>query len=374
MTGTPDLLHSDVEDDLRSAVRELLADHCRPQEVLAGLESPGGQDARLYRRLAELGLAGLGIPEACGGQGGSARELAVVMEELGRAVAPVPFLGSVTVAAVLAACGAAGPLERIAAGEVAAAPVVPLTTAPGTAFPQAVRVAPDGTLSGRVTSVAGVTADGLLLVPAAGPGGAELLVVAAGAAGVRVEPVVSLDLTRPVADVVFEGAAGERVAGPGTAADALAAGLLTAAGLLASEQLGLAEWCLTTTVEYLRQRRQFGRIVGSFQAVKHRLADLWQEVVTARAVARAAADALASGSPDAATAVAVAQAYCSGVAVHAAEECVQLHGGIGMTWEHPAHLYLKRAKADELALGTPARHRRSLAALVELPPPDGESP
>ncbi len=108
-------------------------------------------------------------------------------------------------------------------------------------------------------------------------------------------------------------------------------------------------------------------MVGSFQAIKHRLADLWLEVVSARAAARAAADALATGSPDAAVAVSVAQAYCADVAVHAAEECVQLHGGIGMTWEHPAHLYLKRAKADQLALGTAGHHRALLAELVDLP-------
>ena len=120
-------------------------------------------------------------------------------------------------------------------------------------------------------------------------------------------------------------------------------------------------------MRYLGERHQFGRVVGSFQAIKHRLADLWLEVVSARAAARNAADALASGADDAAIAVAVAQAYCAPVAVHAAEEAVQLHAGIGMTWEHPAHLYLKRAKADEIALGTPGRHRAALAALVDLP-------
>lgn len=130
----------------------------------------------------------------------------------------------------------------------------------------------------------------------------------------------------------------------------------------------MAQWCLDETVRYLGERHQFGRVVGSFQSLKHRLADLWLEVVSARAAARNAADALASGAADAALAVAVAQAYCGPMAVRAAEEAVQLHGGIGMTWEHPAHLYLKRAKADEIALGTPGRHRATLAGLVGLPP------
>jgi alkylation response protein AidB-like acyl-CoA dehydrogenase len=179
---------------------------------------------------------------------------------------------------------------------------------------------------------------------------------------------VSLDLTRPVADIELFAATARPLAGPTSAALALNRALLTGAGLLASEQLGVAQWCLDETVRYLGERHQFGRVVGSFQAIKHRLADLWLEVVSARAAARNAADALATNTPDAPIAVAVAQAYCSSVAVHAAEEAVQLHAGIGMTWEHPAHLYLKRAKADEIALGTPGRHRAALAGLVDLPP------
>ncbi|HSE56263.1 MAG TPA: acyl-CoA dehydrogenase family protein, partial [Nocardioidaceae bacterium] len=118
---------------------------------------------------------------------------------------------------------------------------------------------------------------------------------------------------------------------------------------------------------YLKERRQFGRVVGGFQALKHRLADLYTLVEQARAAARYAAATAAEGDPDAQIAASVAQAYCSDVAVRAAEECVQLHGGIGMTWEHPAHLYLKRAKADQIALGTPGAHRARLGELVDLP-------
>jgi alkylation response protein AidB-like acyl-CoA dehydrogenase len=228
-----------------------------------------------------------------------------------------------------------------------------------------------------------------------------LLAVEASAPGVEITPVTSLDLTRPIATVTLSsaparvvavftdpadvgdaavvgradagvGSAGVGSAGVGTAgvggagvADALA----FASGLLASEQLGVAEWCLAGTVAYVKERTQFARPIGSFQAVKHRLADLWLEIVGARAAARNAADRLAHDGSAAVT-VAVAQAHCASVAVHAAEECVQLHGGIGMTWEHPAHLYLKRAKASEIALGSPGAHREALAALVELPPPD----
>ena len=140
----------------------------------------------------------------------------------------------------------------------------------------------------------------------------------------------------------------------------------------ASEQFGIAQWCFDTTLAYAKQRKQFGRAIGSYQALKHRLADFWIDVNAAAATARYAADTCASRDGDATIGAAVAQAYCSGVAVRAAEECVQLHGGIGITWEYPAHLYLKRAKSDQLAFGTAYRHRARLAELVDLPVSRGE--
>jgi alkylation response protein AidB-like acyl-CoA dehydrogenase len=129
----------------------------------------------------------------------------------------------------------------------------------------------------------------------------------------------------------------------------------------------VAQWCFDTTLAYTKQRKQFGRAIGSYQAIKHRLTDWWLEVGSATAAARYAADTAARGDQDAPIAAYVAQSYCSGTAVRAAEECVQLHGGIGMTWEYPAHLFLKRAKSDQLALGTAYRHRSRLAELVDLP-------
>jgi alkylation response protein AidB-like acyl-CoA dehydrogenase len=218
-----------------------------------------------------------------------------------------------------------------------------------------------GLLTGVLTSVADAAAADVLLVLA----DTGLYAVPAAVAE-RTAPV-PLDLTRPLATVTLDAAPGTRLADPATARAAVAGALLSGAGLLASEQLGIAEWCLAETVAYLRTRHQFNRPVGSYQALKHRLAQLWLDVAHARAAARAAADALAAGSADAPLTVAVAQAYCSGVAVRAAEECVQLHGGIGMTWEHPAHLYLKRAKADSLTLGTAAHHRGLVADFAELP-------
>ncbi|MQY09097.1 acyl-CoA dehydrogenase family protein [Actinomadura macrotermitis] len=344
-----DLLYSEIEDDLRAGVRALLDDKCPWTGVLAGTEKDQPFDAALWGALTGMGVTALPVPEEDGGAGASWRETAVVMEELGRAVAPVPFLGSAVLAtAALLACGA-----RVDGLAVLA---VPLSTAPG-AFAPSVR-AEDGALTGEVTSVEGGLAAQVLLVPA-GDG-----LYAVDAADAVRTPVTSLDMTRRLADVAFTAAPARRIGDASAVEAALAAG----AAMLASEQLGLAERCLETTIAYLKTRYQFGRPVGSYQALKHRLADLWAAVTQARAVARYAAACLADSDPDTPVAIAVAQAHCSAVAVRAAEECVQMHGGIGFTWEHPAHLYLKRAKAGALALGTPDRHRAALARLAGLPP------
>ncbi|MFI6206084.1 acyl-CoA dehydrogenase family protein [Streptomyces sp. NPDC051041] len=355
-----DLLYSEEEEALRAAVRDLLTDHCDAPSVLARAESGAPHDPAAWKALTDgMGLAGLLVPEARGGQGATHREAAVVLEELGRAVAPVPYLTSAVVATeALLVCAADDLLAELASGRTVGALAVGLHTAPGAAVRTA-RVA-DGALHGELTGVADAAVAGLLLVPADDGG---LYAVRAGDAAVT--PQVSLDLTRPVATVVLDGAPGRRI---GDAGPAVRRALRAGAGLLASEQLGLAEWALTQTVSYLKERRQFNRPVGGFQALKHRLAQLWLEVVHLRAAARNAADALATGE-DTDVAVAVAQAYAAPVAVRAAEEALQLHGGIGMTWEHPVHLYLKRAKADSIAYGTAGAQRAALAALVDLRAP-----
>ncbi len=363
------LLYSDVEDQLRASVRDLLADRARPDAILARCETDKPYDLDLWRTLTgELGAGALHVPEELGGQGASTREVAVVMEELGRSVAPVPFLGSAVLATTaLLGCEPTDAvrelLDELGSGRVVGALAVSLGATPGSSFPSTVEADGD-TLRGRVRSIGDALPADVLIVPAVGAAGPRLHAVPVGQDGVSVTPVVSLDLTRPVADVSFDAVSSTVL--PGTAESALDGALWTAAGLLASEQVGIAEWCLTTTVAYLKERHQFGRPVGSFQALKHRLADLWQEIALARAAARAAADTPGT-SDEARLAASIANSLCSNVAVHAAEECVQLHGGIGMTWEHPAHLYLKRAKADQLALGTPGRHRRLLAPLANLP-------
>ena len=155
--------------------------------------------------------------------------------------------------------------------------------------------------------------------------------------------------------------------GAADGADAIRGALCLGAALLASEQVGIAEWCLAETLDHLRSRRQFGRTIGSYQALKHRVADLYIDIESASAAARHAAACWAEQTGDAQVATAIAASFCSDVAVRAAEAAVQLHGGMGMTWEHPTHLYLKRAKAAQIGLGRPDRHRARLAQLVDLP-------
>ncbi|MDN0200208.1 acyl-CoA dehydrogenase family protein [Streptomyces sp. S.PNR 29] len=360
MSTQPDLLYSEEEEALRAAVRDLLADHCDAPGVIARTESGTPHDLQAWKALTDgMGLAGLLVPEAQGGQGATHREAAVVLEELGRAVAPVPYLTSAVVATeALLACDADDLLAELASGRTIGALAVALNVAPGGAYPLVRHE--NGALHGELTGIADAVVADVLLVPADDGG-----LYAVRADAVTVTEQVSLDLTRPVAKVVLDGAPGRLL---GDAETAVPRALRAGAGLLASEQLGVADWALTETVRYLKERKQFNRPVGGFQALKHRLAQLWLEVVNLRAAARNAADALATGE-DADVAVAVAQAYAASVAVHAAEEALQLHGGIGMTWEHPAHLYLKRAKADSIAYGTAGAHREALAGLVDLQAP-----
>ncbi|KRE35883.1 acyl-CoA dehydrogenase [Janibacter sp. Soil728] len=370
-----DLLYTDVEESLRSSVRSTLQrslDEGLPARLY---DEPDTDVSALWQALAgQLGLAGLLVPESLGGVGAGAREAAVVLEELGRAVAPVPFLTSAVIATTaLLQAGDEQHLPTLASGERTAVLVLPWTARRGAW----------SAVSGSAEPVAGALGADLFLVPTTGEGGGTSL-RAYGRDEVELEPIVSLDMTRPLARVTVTGQGDEIASGAGAEA-AVDAALAAGAALLASEQLGLAQWCLETTVEYAKTRVQFARPIGSFQAIKHRLADLYLLLVSAQAAARQAAGTLADGdlrgahaargthsvAPQGAAeqqiAQAVAQAFCSDAAVRAAEEALQLHGGIGMTWEAPVHTRLKRAKADQLALGTPDRHRSDLAVLVDLP-------
>jgi len=374
-----DLLYGETETELRSAVRGLLEDRAGWRDVLARTETGHTYDDKLWHTLAaEVGCAGLLIPESLGGAGASFREVAVVAEELGRFVAPVPFLGSAVLATTaLWASGDTTLLPDLASGAVTAALAIPF--AAGTRHRPVPTVRLDVPrpgdergeyrLTGTISGVADALPADVLLVPADSVPYA-LYAVRVSEPGVGKRPLVSLDMTRQLCEVRLDQARGTQVAVGQAAEQAVAAALLAGAGILASEQLGLAERCLDETVAYVKERHQFARPIGGFQAIKHRLADLWVAVTQARAAARYAAGWLAAGfGPETTLAVALAKATCSDTALKAAQEMIQLHGGIGFTWEHPAHLYLKRAKADSLALGTADAHRASLDVLADLPAP-----
>jgi alkylation response protein AidB-like acyl-CoA dehydrogenase len=384
-TRLPDLTYSEAETELRAAVRSVVTDLADWPAVLARTETDQTYDTGLWRTLAaEIGCAGLLVPESRGGAGASYREAAVVAEELGRAVAPVPYLGSAVLATAAllsvldsgaATAELAGELlAGLAGGTTTAALAVPFATMPGGRPAPSVAVgqaragddAASYRLSGSVAGLADALPADLLLVPADGvPYG--LYLVSAADAGVTLAPVVSLDMTRQLADLTLTDAPARRIAGGVAAERAVEAALQAGAAMLAAELLGLAERSLEITLAYVKQRYQFARPVGSFQALKHRLADLWVAITQARAASRYAAACLAAGDPDAPVAVALAKAACSDTAMQAGQEMVQMHGGIGFTWEHPAHLYLKRAKSGSIGLGTADRHRGTLAGLVNLP-------
>ncbi|MGN6250794.1 MAG: acyl-CoA dehydrogenase family protein [Marmoricola sp.] len=371
MTDTVDLLPTEVEADLRGTVRDLLADRLDARGIGALNALYDGDRAvvaPLWRALAvDVGLAGLLVPEDEGGAGASAREAAAVLEELGRAVAPVPFLTSAVLATTVLLGSGAPLLAELASGERTAALVVPWSTAPHAAIPTV-------SAGDVVTSVAGALEADVLLVPVAA--GDRIALHAVPAEEAELAPVTSLDMTRQLADVRI-GSLGEVLIDD--AEGAIRRGLTATVALLASEQVGVARWCLEETTAYLKVRTQFGRVLGGFQALKHRLADLYAEVESGSAAAAYAAAVLADAladvlandgvrdqQSDLPVATALAASYCGDLAVRASEEALQLHGGIGMTWEHPTHLRLKRAKSDQIALGTPGAHRAHLAGLVDL--------
>ncbi|MEU0567890.1 acyl-CoA dehydrogenase family protein [Nonomuraea sp. NPDC005983] len=339
------LVLSQEQRQLREAVRAFLSAASPPGEVRRAMESPDGYDRDVYARLnGELGLSGLIVPEQYGGAGAGFAELAVVLEETGAALLPGPFLAGVFA-------------------------VITLTQAPDEKLLPALA-------EGRLTAtlVEGVSRDGEVLNGTAGQVlnglDADVLLVDTGDALVAVdaeaatrEPRLTLDLTRRQARVVLDAARG-RVLSTDTAALARARDLRAVA--LAAEQLGVLRAALDSVVGYAKIRVAFGRFIGSYQGVKHRLADMHCKLEQAESIVRFAAWAADESPADLPEAAALAQAYVGRACFEVARDHLLLHGGVGFTWEHDAHLYYKRAKADEVLLGPPRAHRARLADLLEL--------
>jgi alkylation response protein AidB-like acyl-CoA dehydrogenase len=344
---------------LREAVAAFARRYATPEQVRATMASPAGYEQATWTRLAgDLGLTALAVPERHGGMGAGPAEVAVAIEELGRALLPSPYLSTAVAALVLAGSAGACPdaAERYLPGLADGSTIAALALRGDITVHRRTRAA--DTITGIARNVVDGSAADLLLVRA----GDRMLAVAA--ADAVIEPVETLDQTRRQAVVRFDGAPA-MAAGPSDHALALYR------VVSAAECVAAAEHSLSTTVEYLRTRRQFGRPIGSFQALKHRCADLAVAVVAARATAGAAVGTAATDPADSsglAVQAPLAALYCSRTFVDVTAEMIQLHGGIGFTWEHEAHLYFKRAKSTQLLLGPVSELRAQIGQKAGLLP------
>lgn len=346
---------------MADSVRRLLADLCTEADIRRAMESEAGYDAALWTALVELGVAGLVIDPAHDGLGGGPVELEAIMEEVGAALLPAPLFAVTMAAALIAACGDAAASDRLlpglARGRIA---TVALTGEAGTWTPEGVALAAHAHgerwfLDGTASYVLHGAAADLVLAVARIEGGFAVFEVAPDAPGLAVERLQSFDRTLRLAKMDFRHVPATRLGQAGW--EAVEAMLRLALVALAGEQAGGARRVLEMTVQYAKTRIQFGRAIGSFQAIKHMAADLLLESESATSAARAAAEALASGAPDAAEAVHLAAFACADAYAKTAADAIQMHGGIAFTWAHPAHLYLRRARADLHLLGAPAYHR-----------------
>lgn len=364
---------TDEQSELRKAVRKFSADNFDEQTVRRLMESDPTFDAKAWARLgAELGVLGLSVPETDGGVGGSLVDQAVAVEELGATLACGPLFGTVYLAIPALVAASSGSVRDALLGELVegrrtAAFAVVDSAGAFDAAAVTVTAASSGdgySLTGTVPRVVdGVAADDLL-VAATGPDGVGLFVVDATGTGVDRTALATIDLTRPMATIEFSSAPAQLVAGPDEAERVIAHALQVGSALLAVEQVGAAQHMLDLAVDYAKTRWQFGRPIASFQAVKHRLADMMVDLEHARSTAYHAVWALADGSDDPALAASIAQATCSAALSKIAADAIQVHGGIGFTWEHQAHLYFKRATTDAALLGTAEQHRSRVADLV----------
>jgi alkylation response protein AidB-like acyl-CoA dehydrogenase len=365
------------QEELRASVRRFLADRAPMSRVRELMETADGIDRAVWDQAgSQLGLMGLAIPEEYGGAGFSFAEQAIVLEELGAALYTGPYLASAVLAATaLLASQDEGArrdlLPGIASGETIA--TLAFTEDEGSWDPGSARLTArkdgqDWRLDGHKSFVPDGHAAGLILVVATTDAGLSLFAVEAGTAtaGLTRASLPTLDQTRKLARLEFAGVSARLIGAPGDATAILDRTLDVAAIALAAEQLGGAQRSLDMTVDYAKVRHQFGRPIGSFQAIKHRCADLLLEVESLRSAVQYAAAAVAEGSPEVPVLAPMLKAYASETYFHVAAESIQMHGGIGFTWEHDAHLYFKRAKASELFLGDASYHRERLATRIGL--------
>jgi alkylation response protein AidB-like acyl-CoA dehydrogenase len=366
---------SEEQEELRRSVRRFLEDKSPTTEVRRLMETTEGYDPAVWEQMGrQLGLQGLAIPEEYGGSGYGYVELTVILEEMGRALLAAPYFSTVALAAnaLLASGDDAAKKEflpGIASGETIA--TVAITEDSGrwdeAGITLAASKAGDGwTLEGTKSFVLDGHTASLILVAARAGDGVSLFAVEGGASGLTRTPLSTMDQTRKQARLEFAGVPGRLVGSEGDGSRVLAKTLDLAAIALAAEQVGGAQKCLEMAVQYAKDRVQFGRPIGSFQAIKHKCADMLLEVESAKSAAYYAGWAASEDNDEVPVVASLAKAYCSDAYFHAAAENIQIHGGIGFTWEHDAHLYFKRAKSSELLFGDPAYHRELLAQRIGL--------
>jgi alkylation response protein AidB-like acyl-CoA dehydrogenase len=366
---------SDEQEELRRSVRRFLAEKSPETEVRRLMETEQGYDPAVWAQMAnQLGLQSLTIPEAYGGSGFSYVELAIVLEEMGAVLLCAPYFSTVCLAAnALMTSGdesaMAYLLPGLASGETIG--TLALTEDSGRWDVDGVTMAAtqrDGgwVLDGHKSYVIDGHIADLIVVVARTPSGLSLFGVKGDADGLTRTVLATMDLTRKQARLAFDGVPAWLIGVEGGAEAGLSKTLDLAAVALAAEQVGGAQRCLDMAVEYAKVRIQFGRPIGSFQAIKHKCADMLVEVESARSAAYYAAWAAADSSDELPVVASLCKSYCSEAYFHASAENIQIHGGIGFTWEHPAHLYFKRAKSSELLFGDPAYHRELLAQRIGI--------
>ncbi|WP_067491256.1 acyl-CoA dehydrogenase family protein [Actinomadura hibisca] len=370
------LVATEEQEELRAALRRFFAERSAGAEVRRLMASGDGYDPKVWELMAgQLGLQGMAVPEEYGGAGFGVRELGVVFEEMGRALVCSPYLATVMAAAALSASSDEDAkrdlLPGIASGEVIATLAWSEDGRWGLddVAMQATRHEDGWQLTGTKSYVLDGHLADLLLIAARLNGQVALFAVDGNAPGLSRHSLPTLDQTRKLARLDLANVPARPVADRAALARALDVGLVA----LAAEQAGGAQRVLDMTVEYLKVRKQFGRPIGGFQAVKHRCADMFVQVESARSAVLHAALVADESPGELPAAAALAKSYCSDAYFHVAGEGIQLHGGIGFTWEHDAHLYFKRAKSSQELFGSPDEHRRRLARLVGISADDAQA-
>ena len=359
---------------LRDAAKRFLADNCSTKFVRQMMADKSAHDAGFWKKLVELGWPGLLIPEEYGGQGGTFLDMTVIAEEAGKALIPGPFFTSALLAAPILIEGGSDEqkknvLPRMAKGEfigtVAIAEAAGRFDAEGIQL-KASRSGNDYTITGEKLFVPDAhVANGIAVAVRTGGSGEKgitILVVPTDSKGLTITQLKTVDMTRRLCHLKFENVkAGGLLGKEGEGWPILRRTLDIATAALSAEMVGTAQKALDLSVEYAKTRVQFGKPIGSFQAVKHKCVDMMVAVENARSLTYFACWTVDTRSPEAATAVPMAKAYASDMAKNVTSEAIQVHGGIGFTWEHDMHLYHRRALAGEANLGNAPVHREVVA-------------